>query len=95
MTTSLLSSNLLAPQGGVIFRMRVLNGRRVTAYDLHATLRHLADWPTMPRPSEEATSLFTDLPDERTCETARVPAEWCLETPQEKCHARFEQHQGG
>lgn len=69
--------------------------RRVTAYDLHATLRHLADWPTMPRPSEEATSLFTDLPDERTCETARVPAEWCLETPQEKCHARFEQHQGG
>ena len=69
--------------------------RRVTAYDLHATLRHLADWPTMPRPSEEATSLFTDLPDERTCETARVPAEWCLETPQEKCHARFEQQQGG
>ncbi len=65
--------------------------RRVTAYDLHATLRHLADWPTMPRPAEEASSLFTDLPDERTCEAARVPAEWCLETPQEHCHVRFEQ----
>lgn len=53
--------------------------RRVTAYDLHATLRHLAEWPIMPRPAEEATSLFTDLPDERNCEAARVPAEWCLE----------------
>merc|ERR1719231_2003180 len=25
--------------------------RRVTAYDLHATLRHLASWPTMPEPT--------------------------------------------
>ena len=54
--------------------------RRVTAYDLHATLRHLADWPTMPPPAEEATSLFVDLPDERTCEAAKVPIEFCLES---------------
>ena len=55
--------------------------RRVTAFDLHATLRHLASWPDMPPPTVEATSLFVDLPDERTCEAARVPAEWCLESP--------------
>jgi len=63
--------------------------RRVTAFDLHATLRHLANWPTMPRPAEEATSLFTDLPDERSCEAAKVPVEWCLESPLEQCHARI------
>ena len=55
--------------------------RRVTAYDLHATLRHLADWPTMPAPTEEATSLFVDLPNDRSCSDARVPPEWCIETP--------------
>ena len=55
--------------------------RRVTAYDLHATMQHLAAWPTMPPPSEEATSLFVDLPDARSCEAAKVPAEWCLESP--------------
>ena len=57
--------------------------RRVTAYDLHATLKHLAEWPTMPQPTEEATSLFVDLPDERDCAAARVPMEWCLDTPPE------------
>jgi len=60
--------------------------RRVTAYDLHATLQHLASWPVMPRPAVEATSLFVDLPDDRSCETARVPAEWCIEfEPSEDC----------
>lgn len=53
--------------------------RRVTAFDLHATLRHLAAWPAMPTPAEEATSLFVDLPDDRSCEMARVPAEWCVD----------------
>ena len=61
--------------------------RRVTPYDLHATLRHLADWPTMPAPALEATSLFVDLPDDRGCEAARVPAEWCLESPRQ-CYER-------
>ena len=55
--------------------------RRVTAFDLHATLRHLATWPAMPPPAEEATSLFVDLPDERSCEAARVPPEWCVDLP--------------
>lgn len=55
--------------------------RRVTAYDLHATLRHLAEWPSMPTPTLGATSLFVDLPDDRSCEAAGVPAEWCLESP--------------
>ena len=48
-------------------------------FDLHATLQHLASWPAMPQPAMEATSLFADLPDGRSCEAARVPAEWCLE----------------
>jgi hypothetical protein len=59
--------------------------RRVTAYDLHATLQHLAGWPMMPPPSSEATSLFVDLPDDRSCEAARVPAEWCLEPQRPGC----------
>lgn len=53
--------------------------RRVTAYDIHATLQHLADWPAMPPPTLQATSLFVDLPDGRRCASARVPAEFCLE----------------
>ena len=61
--------------------------RRVTAYDLHATLRHLAEWPVMPRPAVEATSLLADLPDGRTCEEARVPAAWCLEFDAARCEA--------
>ena len=59
--------------------------RRVTAFDLHATLSHLADWPTMPQPSLEATSLFVDLPDHRSCEEARIPAEWCLDPSPRHC----------
>lgn len=61
--------------------------RRVTAFDLHATLRHLAAWPAMPPPSEEATSLLEELPDQRSCEAARVPPEWCLE-PEPSCQVR-------
>ena len=57
--------------------------RRVTAYDLHATLKHLADWPRMTEPSAQATSLFVDLPDGRGCNEARVPAKWCLDTAPE------------
>ena len=57
--------------------------RRVTPYDLHATLRHLAAWPAMPEPAAEASSLFVDLPDARSCVAARVPAEWCLDQPEE------------
>ena len=60
--------------------------RRVTAYDLHATLQHLAAWPTMPAPTAEASSLFVDLPDARSCVAARVPAEWCVEQD-ESCFA--------
>eukprot|EP00965_Chrysotila_dentata_P134095 4434319-Pleurochrysis_carterae.AAC.1 len=65
--------------------------RRVTPFDLHATMRHLAAWPAMPSPSVEASSLFIDLTDERSCEAARIPAEWCLEPPascfRESAHA--------
>ena len=57
--------------------------RRVTPYDLHATLRHLAAWPAMPEPTAEASSLFVDLPDARSCVAARVPAEWCVDQPED------------
>ena len=57
--------------------------RRVTAFDLHATLRHLAHWPAMPQPAVEASSLFVDLPDGRSCEEARIPAEWCVDSPRQ------------
>ena len=43
----------------------------------------------MPEPTAEASSLFVDLPDARSCVAARVPAEWCLETPQRECHAQI------
>ena len=42
----------------------------------------------MPQPTEDATSLFVDLLDDRTCEAARVPAEYCLEHSDEsQCFA--------
>ena len=55
--------------------------RLVSPFDFHATLRHLASWPLMPQPMLEATSLFVDLEDDRPCDAARVPAEWCVERP--------------
>ena len=66
---------------GVDAALRRNTARRVTAYDIHATLRHLASWPLMPQPTLEATSLFVDLEDDRPCDAARVPAEWCVERP--------------
>ena len=59
--------------------LRRNQARRLTSFDVHATLQHLAAWPTMPRPSLEATSLFVDLSPNRTCEQARVPAKFCIE----------------
>ena len=38
---------------------------------------------SVPEPAMEASSLLVDLPDDRSCEAARVPAEWCLESPRE------------
>ena len=64
--------------------LRRNQGRRVTAFDLHATLQHIAEWPAMPPPSAEATSLFADLEDARSCEAARVPPEYCVE-PRAAC----------
>ena len=83
----LLPSTFVDANPGVDATLRANRNRRVTAYDLHATLRHLANWPSMPQPLEEATSLFVDLPDARSCEAARVPADWCVDLPAE-CVAR-------
>ena len=88
--TLVLPASFAAANPAAHAALRRNQRRRVTAYDLHATLRHLAAWPVMPRPAEEATSLFVDLPDERGCEAARIPVEWCLEptTPQAQCAER-------
>ena len=84
MLTLLLPSRFVDAHPGVDAALRRNTRRRVTAYDLHATLRHLAAWPAMPPPSAEATSLFVDLEDGRSCEAARVPAKWCVE-PERSC----------
>ena len=52
--------------------------RLLTAYDLHATLRHLAHWPEMPEPMTHASSLMVELPENRSCHDARIPAEFCM-----------------
>ena len=82
----ILPASFVAANPAVDETLRRNRRRRVTAFDLHATLRHLATWPEMPPPAEEATSLFVDLPDERSCEAARVPAEWCVD-PHASCAA--------
>ena len=54
------------------------NSRRLTSHmDLHATLRHLL---TGRPPTDEplGQSLFTPIPEERTCPQAGVPEEYCL-----------------
>ncbi len=76
-----LPSGFVDRHPGVDAALRRNTARRVTAYDIHATLRHLASWPLMPQPTLEATSLFVDLEDDRPCDAARVPAEWCVERP--------------
>ena len=52
--------------------------RRVTPYDLHATLRHFSRWPELPLPMIHASSLAVELPDNRSCYDARIPPEYCL-----------------
>ena len=81
--TMVVPNVLLATAGGSRMRanLEANTQRLVTAYDIHATLRHLASWPLMPQPTLEATSLFVDLEDDRPCDAARVPAEWCVERP--------------
>lgn len=75
----LLPAKFVAAHPSVDGALRRNQRRRVTPYDLHATLQHLATWPAMPEPVAHASSLFVDLPDARSCVAARVPAEWCLE----------------
>lgn len=58
--------------------LRANRERRVTTYDLHATLRHLANWPAMPRPVEGASSIFVELEANRSCQAARIPIAWCM-----------------
>ena len=79
----LLPARFVEAHPSVDAALRRNRKRRVTPYDLHATLRHLAAWPTMPEPTAEASSLFVDLPDARSCFAARVPAEWCVDQPED------------
>ena len=80
----ILPPKFVAENPSVDAALRRNQRRRVTAYDLHATLLHVARWPAMPTPAVEATSLFVDLPDARSCEAAKVPAEYCIESA---CHS--------
>ena len=79
----LLPASFVEAHPSVDGALRRNRKRRVTPYDLHATLRHLAAWPAMPEPTAEASSLFVDLPDARSCVAARVPAEWCVDQPED------------
>ena len=79
----LLPASFVEAHPSVDGALRRNRKRRVTPYDLHATLRHLAAWPAMPEPTAEASSLFVDLPEARSCVAARVPAEWCIDQPED------------
>ena len=79
----LLPAAFVDAHEGLDATLRRNTRRRVTAFDLHATLLHLAEWPAMPAPSFEATSLFAELADRRSCADARIPAEWCLEVDEQ------------
>ena len=52
--------------------------RLVTAHELYRAMRLLAAWPDSP-PAEAggAPSLFDELPEDRSCEQAGVPAVYC------------------
>jgi len=50
----------------------------LTAYDLYTTWKHVAVYPHNPsRPFDAATSLFERIPANRTCNAAKIPADYC------------------
>ncbi|XP_064469443.1 uncharacterized protein LOC135384151 [Ornithodoros turicata] len=55
------------------------NRRRLTtAFDVHATLLHLSQYPSKWAPSTpHGVSLFREVPAQRTCEMASVPILYC------------------
>ena len=54
------------------------NGNRLTTwYDVHATLRHMLSYPDLPKDLKHGQSLFTEIPNSRTCKDAFVADFWC------------------
>ena len=54
------------------------NTNRLTSwFDSYVTLNHLLDYPNEPTKEKYGVSLLTEVPLERTCSNAGIPAHWC------------------
>lgn len=63
---------------GIRKNLKINERRLTTHYDVHATLKELADFPRVTQPkTNHGLSLFHELPDTRTCAEASISHQWC------------------
>ena len=55
-----------------------INTQRLTSwFDVYATLNHLLVYPKQPGNLPHGKSLLTEMPADRSCKDANIPAHWC------------------
>ena len=61
-----------------VFKIMQTNTARLTSwFDVHATFRHILNFPTPPADMSRGISLFTEVPATRTCKDAGIANHWC------------------
>lgn len=61
-----------------VYRIMKTNTARLTSwFDVHATFRHILNFPTPPANMSRGISLFTEVPATRTCKDAGIANHWC------------------
>ena len=61
-----------------VFKIMQTNTARLTSwFDVHATFRHILNFPTPPADMSRGISLFTEVPANRTCKDAGIDNHWC------------------
>ena len=97
---ALFPRRVLAAHPSVAAALCVNQGRLVTPFDIHATLRHLLSYPAPPALPDwsdvyspvKPRSLLVPIPDSRTCDEAGIKHDDCAvlppaaqRAPPEKC----------
>jgi len=68
---------LSAQQPEIAENLRNNQNRLTTPYDLHATLWHAIEYPSIPSFYPHQKSLFTPISPLRRCEHAKIDSHWC------------------
>ncbi|KAL1436950.1 hypothetical protein MTO96_048971 [Rhipicephalus appendiculatus] len=73
-----LPKRFLREHPEVAARLETNQRRLITAYDLHATLLSLSTLPSFsPNRTRHGLNLFANIPADRTCADASIPAQFC------------------